>query len=69
MVSDRLQRRIYRILEQLEDAADRGEWTAVLQGSQDVLIFDPENADARNFLVTAQRALDAGPDFPTAVDT
>ena len=58
MLSDRLRRRIYRILDQLEVAADRGEWTAVRQGSRDVLIFDPENADALTFLADAQRALD-----------
>ena len=58
MVSERLQRRIYRILEQLEDAADRRDWPAVRQGALDLLVFDPANEDAKNFLVAAQRALD-----------
>ena len=58
MVSDRLQRRIYRILEQLEDAADRRDWPAVRQGALDLLVFDPVNEDAKNFLAAAQRALD-----------
>ena len=58
MVSERLQRRIYRILEQLEDAADRCDWPAVRQGALDLLVFDPENEDAKNFLAAAQRALD-----------
>ena len=58
MVSERLQRRIYRILEQLEDAADRRDWPAVRQGALDLLVFDPANEDAKNFLATAQRALD-----------
>ena len=58
MVSERLQRRIYRILEQLEDAADRLDWPAVQQGALDLLVFDPENEDAKNFLAAAQRALD-----------
>jgi len=58
MVSERLQRRIYRILEQLEDAADRRDWPAVRQGALDLLVFDPVNEDAKNFLATAQRALD-----------
>ena len=58
MVSERLQRRIYRILEQLEDAADRLDWQAVRQGALDLLVFDPENEDAKNFLAAAQRALD-----------
>ena len=58
MISERLQRRIYRILEQLEDAADRRDWPAVRQGALDLLVFDPENEDAKNFLAAAQRALD-----------
>ena len=58
MVSERLQRRIYRILEQLEDAADRLDWLAARQGALDLLVFDPENEDAKNFLAAAQRALD-----------
>ena len=58
MVSERLQRRIYRILEQLEDAADRRDWPAVRQGALDLLVFDPENEDAKNFLAAARRTLD-----------
>jgi len=58
MVSERFQRRIYRILEQLEDAADRRDWPAVRQGALDLLVFDPTNEDAKNFLAAAQRALD-----------
>jgi len=44
-------------LDQIEDAADRRDWAAVQQGAHDLLIFDPENADAKNFLAAAQRAL------------
>ena len=58
MVRERFQRRIYRILDQLEDAADRRDWPAVRQGALDLLVFDPANEDAKNFLVAAQRALD-----------
>ena len=58
MASDRFQRRIDRILDQIEDASDRRDWTAVRQGALDLLVFDPENEDARNFLAAAQRALD-----------
>ncbi len=57
MVSERFQRRIDRILDQIEDAADRRDWAAVRQGALDLLVFDPENADAKNFLAAAQRAL------------
>ena len=58
MPSERFQRRIDRILDQIEDAADRHEWAAVSQGALDLLVFDPENEDAKNFLAGAQRALD-----------
>ena len=67
MPSERFQRRIDRILDQIEDAADRRDWAAVRQGALDLLIFDPENADAINFLAAAQRALDqeaVSPDVP-----
>lgn len=57
MASERFQRRIDRILDQIEDAADRRDWGAVHQGAEDVLIFDPDNADALNFLAAAVRAL------------
>ena len=59
MASDRFQRRIDGILDQIEDAADRRDWPAVRKGSLDLLVFDPENSDAKNFLAAAQRALDA----------
>ena len=58
MVSERFQRRIYRILEQLEDAADRLDWPAVRQGALDLLVFDPENEDAKKFLTDTESALD-----------
>ena len=58
MASERFQRRIDRILDQIEDAADRRDWAAVRQGALDLLVFDPENEDASNFLAVAQRALD-----------
>ena len=57
MPSDRFQRRIDRILDQIDDAADRRDWAAVRQGALDLLVFDPENADAKNFLAAALREL------------
>ena len=47
-----------QVLDQLEDAADRLDWPAVRQGALDLLVFDPANEDAKNFLATAQQALD-----------
>ena len=59
MASERFQRRIDRILDQIEDAADRRDWASVRQGALDLFVFDPENEDAKIFLAVAQRALDA----------
>ena len=58
MASERFQRRIDRILDQLEDAADRRDWPAVRQRALDLLVFDPENEDAKKFVADAERALD-----------
>ena len=58
MPSENFQRRIDRILDQIEDAADRLDWTAVRLGALDLLVFDPENEDAKIFLTAAQSALD-----------
>ena len=58
MLSERLQRRINRILDRLEDAADRCDWLTVRQGALDILVFDPANEDAKNLLANAERALD-----------
>ena len=58
MASERFQRRIDHILDQLEDAADRRDWPAVRQGALDLLVFDPENEDAKKFVADAERALD-----------
>ena len=58
MASERFKRRIDRILDQIEEAADRRDWAAVRQGALDLLIFDPENEDAKIFIAAAQRALD-----------
>ena len=58
MASERFQRRIDRILDQLEDAADRRDWPAVRQGALDLLVFDPENEDTKKFVADAERALD-----------
>ena len=60
MPSERFQRRIDRILDQIEDAADRCDWAAVRQGAMDLLVFDPDNEDAKDFLGAAQRTLDMG---------
>ena len=47
VASDRFQRRIDRILDQIEGASDRRDWIAVRQGALDLLVFDPVNEDAK----------------------
>ncbi len=55
MVSERIQRRIDRLLDQIEEAADQRDWQAVLQLAQDVLRLEPENGDALTYLAAAER--------------
>ena len=43
MASDRIQRRIDRILDQIEPEADQAHWQIVLELVGEVLDFDPEN--------------------------
>ena len=58
MESERIQRRIDRLLDQIEEAADQRDWEAVKQLADDVLRLEPENADALTYLAAAGR--DAG---------
>jgi hypothetical protein len=55
MASDRIQRRIDRLLDEAEAAIDRGDWQQAEAKAREVLAFDPESADARAFLAAAQR--------------
>ena len=57
MASERIQRRIDRLLDQIEEAADLREWGQVILLAEDLLAFAPDNADARTFLDAAQRRL------------
>ncbi len=57
MASDRIQRRIDRLLDQAEEAADESNWQRVRELSQNILAFDPENTDALGFLAAAERSL------------
>ncbi|MEE8163480.1 MAG: protein kinase, partial [Anaerolineae bacterium] len=62
MASDRFQRRIDRLLDQVEEAADQHDWQTVQRLAQDVLILDPGSTDATNFLAAAERALNSTPE-------
>ena len=55
MPSERVQRRIDRLLDQAEEAADRREWVEAVQLTTEVLALDPENEDAPTLLSAAQK--------------
>lgn len=54
MLSERAQRRIDRLLDQAEDALERGDWAEAAERAQSVLAVQPENQDATTFLSMAQ---------------
>ena len=71
MPSDRVQRRIDRLLDRAEDAADHEDWTRVRELAQRALTLDDANADALAFQSMAADgrggAADAGsPRSPTS---
>ena len=53
MPSERVQRRIDRLLDEAEEAADRGDWDAVRISADRVISVDPDNEDALSFLTMA----------------
>ncbi len=57
MASDRIQRRIERLLDQIEEAADQQDWERERVLAEEVLALDPDNKDALTFLAAAQRSL------------
>ena len=59
MSTERIKRRIERLLDEADQAADGRTWEVVLDRAQQVLTFDPGNADAQAYLAAAQRAMEA----------
>ena len=55
MATERIQRRIERLLDQIEEAMDRLDWASVRDHAQALLRLDPENIDALTYLVAADR--------------
>ena len=53
MTPERIKRRIERLLDQLEEAADIEDWETVQRLSRQVVALDRENADAAAFLEMA----------------
>ncbi len=64
MVSERMQRQIDGLLDQVEEAAGALDWERVHELCDGVLRLDPENLDARSFLEAAER--DTGLAKPSA---
>ncbi len=61
MASERVQRRIDRLLDQAEEAMDSLNWDAARDYAQAVLGLDPGNADALAYLDSAQRVQENQP--------
>ena len=57
MASERIQRRIERLLDQIEEEADRQNWPNVADLAKEVLGFAPDNVDAQAFLHVAEERL------------
>ncbi|MCH7970307.1 MAG: hypothetical protein IH960_04590, partial [Chloroflexi bacterium] len=61
MPSERVQRRIDRLLDQAEEAADSRDWKSVLGSVAGVLALDAENEDALAFREMAEKASESEP--------
>ena len=57
MPSERVERRIDRLLDQAETAADTADWNGVLEFVAGVLKADPSNEDALTFKEMAEASL------------
>jgi hypothetical protein len=58
MPSERVQRRIDRLLDQAEEAVDALDWERVREVSESVLVMDAGNEDANSFLAVAVHNID-----------
>ena len=55
MASERVQRRIERLLDQAEEAIDRSDWESLRGYAQAILGLDADNKDAIAFLTSPDR--------------
>ncbi len=55
MVSERIQRRIDALLDEVDEAVASADWAAVREKCDTVLRLDPDNSDARAYLDAAER--------------
>ena len=49
MLGDRMQKRLNRLLDEAEEAADREDWAKVGQLARQALLIDAGNSDASDF--------------------
>ena len=52
-----MKRRLERLLDEADEAADAGNWTKVREVATQVLLIDDANVDAKDFLQLAERTL------------
>ncbi len=69
MASERIQRRIDRLLDQAEEAMDRSDWESVRDHAKVALGLDPENTDALAFVASVEQVLEAEPTLPSSPAT
>lgn len=60
MVSERIQRRIERLLDQAEEAADKEDWLQSAARAREALALDGESRDAQALLTAAEKMLGTG---------
>ena len=65
MATERLQRRIERLLDEVEEAADQQDWDTVHRLARQVLALDPDNIDAPAFLNVAELELGGAASTPS----
>ena len=59
MASERIQRRLERLLDQIDEAESQGNWESVQALAQDILEIDSDNTEAVAYLRSADRRLGA----------
>ena len=57
MASERVQRRLERLLDQIDEAETQGDWESVRSLALDVLEFDGDNSEASAYLRVAERRI------------
>jgi tetratricopeptide (TPR) repeat protein len=61
MAAERIQRRIERLLDLAEEAADQGEWAVAANYAREILAFSPGHEDAVAMAAAADRMLGSSP--------